>query len=411
LEPHLQFGSFIVPSCAQPGLRNGALKERTLLPIKELPRDLKSCGMKPAAPKDRTRHTRPKPIFTPEKKQALKAFAKEVRYCGKKKDTRTQYSASMRHWIDFAEASDIPVFLDNLSYSERSEAAEMFASYETLTFQNKVGTIRSKLSAIRWMHVRDRRPDPFKGLETLTDWLSELEKNQPPKEPSAAVPAKLIELILCHTDTSTVVGAILACAATMGFWFLLRSIEYLAADCGTFDPARSLTWGDLIFRKAEEVIPHHRWEEADEITITVYSGKGTLHTCTRSLKANPDSATCVVKWVKNLYSVLLKHNRAPKLGDSLFLKPDGKVLTRANLSDVLRSAAVACGVTGSKVASHSLRRGGASAYAAAQVPHADIQKFGRWTSDCYKLYISIHADVMVQGKVNPASVVPRFERN
>jgi hypothetical protein len=194
---------------------------------------------------------RPKPLFTPEKVHKLKDFAREVRYYGKKEPTRVQYTASMRHWVDFAEAAKIPVYLDKLSYAERSEAAEMYASYETLDFQNKVGTIRSKLSAIRWMHVRDRRPDPFKGLETLTDWLSELEKNQAPKEPSAAVPAKLIELILLHTDTSTVVGAILACAATMGFWFLLRSIEYLAADCGTFDPARSLTWGTSSSAKME----------------------------------------------------------------------------------------------------------------------------------------------------------------
>jgi hypothetical protein len=280
-----------------------------------------------------------------------------------------------------------------------------------LEFKNKVGTIRSKLSAIRWMHVRERRPDPFKDLDTLTDWLCELEKAQPPKQPSIAVPAMLIELIILHTNTDTIAGAVLASAATLGFWFLLRSIEYLAADCGTFDSARSLTWSDLVLRKGVEILPRHRMEEASELTITVYSGKGTLHTCTRSLKENPGSATCVVKWLKNLHSVLVTQGRAPKGGDSLFLKADGRTLTRANLSDVLKAAAMACGVMGSKVASHSLRRGGASAYAAAGVPHADIQKFGRWTSDCFKLYITLHGDIMVQGKVNPASVVPRFERN
>jgi hypothetical protein len=355
---------------------------------------------------------RPKPVFTPAHKEKYKAFAKEVRYYGKKEQTRKQYTGAMRHWVQFAEAAGLPTYIDELSYSERSEAAEMFASYEALEFQNKVGTIRSKLSAIRWMHVRDRRPDPFKNLDTLTDWLTELEKTQPPKEPSAAVPAKLLELIILHTDTTTVAGAILASAATLGFWFLLRSIEYLAADCGIFDPERSLTWGDVIVRDAwGEVLPTHRFSEAQEVTVTVFSGKGSLHTCTRSLKANTVSATCAVKWLKNLYAVLLAHGVVPKSTDSLYKKPDGKVLTRADLSAVLKAAAVACGVISSKVASHSLRRGGASAYAAAGVPHGDIQKFGRWTSDGYKVYITIHADVMEQGKVNPALVVPRFERN
>ena len=220
-----------------------------------------SAGPVPCTPpKERGRHTRAKPVFTPELKQKYKDFSHEVRYRGKKTQTRVQYTGAMRHWIDFTEAAGLPTFLDHLSYAQKSEQAEMFCSYEALEFQNRVGTIISKLSAIRirWMHVRDRKPDPFKGLDTLTDWLAELEKTQPPKEPSASVPAKLLELIILHTDTSTITGAILASAATLGFWFLLRSIEYLAADCGVFDPGRSLTWEDVIGRKDGEALPRHR---------------------------------------------------------------------------------------------------------------------------------------------------------
>lgn len=36
---------------------------------------------------------------------------------------------------------------------------------------------------------------------------------------------------------------------------------------------------------------------------------------------------------------------------------------------------------------HSFRVGGASLRAALGVDHSDIQRLGRWTSDCYKLYI------------------------
>jgi hypothetical protein len=370
-----------------------------------------SAGPVPATPPRRGKMARPKPVFTPAHKEKYEKFSREVRYNGKKLQTQIQYTGAMKHWIDFAEGLGLPVFLDGLSYDQRSQQAELFASYEVLEFQNRVGTIRSKLSAIRWMHVRERKRDPFKGLDTLSDWLTELEKGQPPKDPSAAVPVQLLELIILHTDTSTVIGAIIASAATLGFWFLLRSIEYLSADCGVFDPHRSLTWEDVTLRKQGEVVPHSQFQEADEVSITVFSGKGTLHTCTRSLKLNQESPTCVIKWLKNLHAVLLKHGIAPLQGDSLFKKPDGKVLTRADLSAILKAAAVACGVVSSKVASHSLRRGGASAYAAAGVPHYDIQKFGRWTSDGYKVYITIHADVMTQGKVNPALVIPRFERN
>jgi hypothetical protein len=37
---------------------------------------------------------------------------------------------------------------------------------------------------------------------------------------------------------------------------------------------------------------------------------------------------------------------------------------------------------------HSFRKGGAQSLAEANVPSDTIQAMGRWTSDCYKLYIS-----------------------
>ena len=71
----------------------------------------------------------------------------------------------------------------------------------------------------------------------------------------------------------------------------------------------------------------------------------------------------------------------------------GKVLTRAHVqvSDALKGAAVECGIAASRIASHSLRRGGASAYAAAGVPDEDIRRFGRWTSYGFKVYAYVTA--------------------
>ena len=151
----------------------------------------------------------------------------------------------------------------------------------------------------------------------------------------------------------------------------------------------------------------------DEITMKVYSGKNTLHTCTRSLKANPTSPTCVVAAFTNRMRVLLKEKgHLPHGTSSLFEMSDGSILSRANVSEILKSAAVSCGVTSSKVASHSLRRGGASQYAATPgIDENDIARFGRWTSAGYKVYVMAHADMMDTSHANPGLVVPRFERN
>ena len=93
----------------------------------------------------------------------------------------------------------------------------------------------------------------------------------------------------------------------LGFWFVLRSIEYLAGDDGVYDPGLTVRWEALsfVFRKQGDVLPVSRIQEADEMTIVVYSAKGSLHTCTRTLMANPDSKTCVVAAHKKLHATYI----------------------------------------------------------------------------------------------------------
>eukprot|EP00656_Telonema_subtile_P045481 TRINITY_DN5172_c0_g1_i2.p1 TRINITY_DN5172_c0_g1~~TRINITY_DN5172_c0_g1_i2.p1 ORF type:complete len:580 (+),score=92.34 TRINITY_DN5172_c0_g1_i2:2542-4281(+) len=149
-----------------------------------------------------------------------------------------------------------------------------------------------------------------------------------------------------------------------------------------------------------------------QMTITVYSGKGALHTCTRTIHRNQNNPSCPVAAAQQLHAKVVMTCGGPvDLGDSLFRMSDKSVLSRAKLALVLKAGALACGVESSRVATHSLRRGGASAYACAGVPDLDIQRFGRWTSDGYKRYITTHADMMKKGHADPAQVVPRFERN
>ena len=47
---------------------------------------------------------------------------------------------------------------------------------------------------------------------------------------------------------------------------------------GHFDPGLTVCWDDIVLRKDGEITPQSRIHEADEMTITVYSAKGNLHT-------------------------------------------------------------------------------------------------------------------------------------
>ena len=106
------------------------------------------------------------------------------------------------------------------------------------------------------------------------------------------------------------------------------------------------------------------------------------------------------------------HGKAPKKSDSPCRMEDGKLLSRAQLANALKGAAVECGISASRIASRSLRRGIASAYAAAGVPDEDIRRrFGRWPWTCYgfQVYVVAHADMMRKGLLNPGTAAPRFE--
>ena len=63
------------------------------------------------------------------------------------------------------------------------------------------------------------------------------------------------------------------------------------------------------------------------------------------------------------------------------------------------------------MASHSLRRGGASAYVAAGLSDEHIERFGRWTSAAYKAYVFQHAEAIKEALLAAAVQVPRFEMN
>ena len=65
-----------------------------------------------------------------------------------------------------------------------SKQAVYFAAAEVKLYGPSPGALQSKFSAIRWMHVRDYHPDPFKDMATLTAWLSDYAKRSPPHSQS-----------------------------------------------------------------------------------------------------------------------------------------------------------------------------------------------------------------------------------
>jgi len=98
-----------------------------------------------------------------------------------------------------------------------------------------------------------------------------------------------------------------------------------------------------------------------------------------------DARLCAVSWIKHLVSLQPEHFDEPNR--FLFTLSDGKVLSRDKVSKVLKEAAVRRGLDENDIDVISLRAGGASAMYHAGFSVEEIQRRGRWASDCWKRYV------------------------
>ena len=71
----------------------------------------------------------------------------------------------------------------------------------------------------------------------------------------------------------------------------------------------------------------------------------------------------------------------------LFRKVDGSPLFRSEVQEVIQGAAATANVPKERIATHSLRIGGASALLHAGFSVALIQRWGRWASDAFQSYL------------------------
>ena len=71
----------------------------------------------------------------------------------------------------------------------------------------------------------------------------------------------------------------------------------------------------------------------------------------------------------------------------MFRKSDGSAFTTDDIRNVVRQLAVALGIDPDELGAHSLRIGGATALFATGADPMVIRTMGRWSSDCYRLYV------------------------
>ena len=94
---------------------------------------------------------------------------------------------------------------------------------------------------------------------------------------------------------------------------------------------------------------------------------------------------CVVRLFNLMRAAKPSHLSTGNSGTHVFTSPSGKVLHRGKVEDKLRQAAQQLDIPAPMVSTHSLREGGATAMWAAGHSVEEIQRRGRWVSQCFRI--------------------------
>lgn len=298
-------------------------------------------------------------------------------------NTRSKYDHDIKAWQDFQDLTGDPHLLEDhtVPILRQVEMLKNFIGYLGIVKGLRYTTILGYLSAIRYLHVQQGLSDPTSrpSVRNLIRGLKRLQGAMESKRP--VTPAMLL-YIHSHLNLQQAESTCLWAALVTGFMFLLRASEFLGEGTNDWDKDKVLLWRDLKWKVKGRYVADPR--VADEVQITIRASKtdqfrsGT----TRSLTLS-HTTICVVTALRALY--LSVHHPDPTL--PVFYLPDVGIITRSYVGSVLRSAASELGEEVRGISTHSLRGGGATALWHQGRSVEEICFLGRWTSDCWKIYV------------------------
>ena len=266
-----------------------------------------------------------------------------------------------------------------------------FASYLARTVKHS--TIKLYLAAVRNLHISCGHGDPLSGKLLLKKILRGILRYQGQsrilRQPVTPGVLQTIKPIL-HSWLGDHDFSMVWAAFTLAFFAFLRCSEFtyqgisrfrpqvdLSTDCVSFHPSLASPQRMSIFLKASK-------------TDAFRQGHTLVIACSTS-------PVCAVTAMRDYF--LTARPRGP-----LFSFRSGRLLTRSAVVNLLRDAARQVGLPYNSLKGHSFRIGAASTAAAAGLPDWLIKVLGRWSSDCYQLYIRTPRTVLLSAAPRMASV-------
>ena len=226
------------------------------------------------------------------------------------------------------------------------------------------------------------------------------------------------------TETHRAVGQLVVGA----FFFAMRACEF--SDVGGPRRTKIITVGDVEFRRDGRRVEHDRADEmeaADTVSITFRTQKNgergttvTQHRTTRSQTGEAPKLCPVIAFAR-----LVSRVRGYQVHDLEWADKDRRpislisidrgvsLVTAQQILHHLRAAALQYGEQRlgfpiTKIGTHSLRAGAATAMFLAGVPAETIQLIGRWRSQTFLRYIRIQVQQLTRGVAENMTTNPNF---
>ena len=266
-----------------------------------------------------------------------------------------------------------------------------FASYLARTVKHS--TIKLYLSAVRNLHISWGHGNPLQGKLLLHKVLRGILRyqgrsrilRQPVTPRVLAAIQPILRTWLGEWDFTMIWAAF-----TLAFFAFLRCSEFTYPGTNQFRPRFDLSTDCVSF--------HPSLASPQQMSVFLKASKTDVYRQGHTLViACAPSPVCAVTAMRNYFL-------AARPCGPLFSFQSGRLLTRSAVVHLLRDAARHAGLPYKSLKGHSFRIGAASTAAAAGLPDWLIKVLGRWSSDCYQLYIRTPRNVLLSAAPRMAIV-------
>jgi hypothetical protein len=305
-------------------------------------------------------------------------------------NSMTTYRSAFLTWVLWRIVRGEDIYLSNeMPLDAKQEALLDFYAFHAVEIGYAPTTMHTTLYAIRFFHMIAEHDLDLRTMVRLGAAKKGHKRIHGGPTRKLAVTVDLI-LDVYHNgglDLEKWDDLMLMLAVTMAFTFLWRSCEYVAKS-GAVDEDKVLKVKHVLGVISGGETPAPTGELADELLVFHPGSKGDQrgHGDVNNIYADGNGSPLCPVALFNKARAMRPHHFAN--GENyLFKLLDGGVLDKAAVEWALRSAAMRTGIPVDAISSHSLRAGGATAMWHAGFSAHEIQRRGRWRSDCFKRYI------------------------